>query len=64
MDRNVVLCMVSDIYKELISFSRIHCRPWEHPINCDYGFCMAQPAHIVHLYLIPKKKKTKQKAGK
>lgn len=61
MDRYVVLCMVGDIYQELISFSYINCRPWEHPINCDYWFCMAKSAHILHLYLKPIKKKQNKK---
>ncbi|KAL6289004.1 hypothetical protein ACE6H2_006514 [Prunus campanulata] len=39
--------MVGHIHKKCISFSGINCRSREHPIYCNNGLRMAQPAHIL-----------------
>nr|GMC94935.1 hypothetical protein Iba_chr05cCG3740 [Ipomoea batatas] len=51
VDGNVVLCMISNIDTNSVSFSGINGRPWEHPINSHNRFCMAQPTHITLLNL-------------
>ena len=52
--------MVCHIDKNSVSLSNINSRPWEPPINSYYGFCMAQPAHILHLNLIKCNNKKKK----
>ena len=54
MNGNVILRMVGDIDEDLISFSDINGRSWEHPIYCNNWFGMAEPAHILHLNLRPR----------
>lgn len=43
--------MVCNIDKNSISFPDIDSWPRKPPVYCDNGFCMAQSAHILHLYL-------------
>ena len=56
MNGYVILGVVCDIDNNSIAFSSINCRPRKHAIYRNNWFGMAQPAHILHLNLIPKQK--------